>query len=265
MRAVSVSQDALVLTSLLWQTTATAIRAGDEVMLVDSPYFPDELELLPGLLEQSGFEPVGLLATHGDFDHVMGPLAFPGLPLGAAESTLLRMKEKPGEAQRELRDCDALHYVERGRPLSLGSVQALPVPGKLELGAQELELYPAEGHSPDGMAILAPWLGLLICGDYLSSVEIPLIGSAGSLADYRATLARLAPLVERAETVVSGHGPVHGRERARELLEEDLAYVDAVSRGDGRISLPGGRDTGRQREIHADNMRVHGHVASRDC
>ena len=35
----------------------------------------------------------------------------------------------PGEAQRELREFDEENYVERPRPLSLGQVQALPVPG----------------------------------------------------------------------------------------------------------------------------------------
>ena len=64
MRAVAVHRDALVVTSRLWQTTATAVRSGGEAMLIDSPYFPDELELLPVLLEQAGFTPAGLLATH---------------------------------------------------------------------------------------------------------------------------------------------------------------------------------------------------------
>ena len=50
MRAVSAHRDALVITSRMWQTNAVAMRAGDEAMLIDSPYFPDELEALPGLL-----------------------------------------------------------------------------------------------------------------------------------------------------------------------------------------------------------------------
>lgn len=255
MRAVSVHGDAVVVTSLLWQTTATAIRAGDEAMLVDSPYFPDELELLGGVLKQAGFEPDALLATHGDFDHLLGRLAFPGLSIGVAESTMRRIRERPGEAQRQLRDADAEHFVERGRPLSLGQVQALPVPGHLGLGDQELELHAAEGHTPDGMAIWAPWLGLLCCGDYLSNVEIPLIDTGGSVAAYRATLARLAPLVEQAETVVPGHGSPHSRETALRLLDEDLEYLDALERGDERPALPDGRDTTMQRRIHADNLR----------
>ncbi|HEX2070474.1 MAG TPA: MBL fold metallo-hydrolase [Thermoleophilaceae bacterium] len=254
MRAVSVHSDAIVVTSLLWQTNAVALRAGGEAMLIDSPYFPDELELLPGVLAQSGFEPNALLATHGDFDHVLGRLAFPGLALGVAESTMRRVRERPGEAQRELRDADAEHYVERARPLSLGQVQALPVPGQLELGDRELQLLAAEGHTPDGMAVWAPWLGVLCTGDYLSPVEIPWIAPGGSIDAYRDTLARLAPLVEQADAVVPGHGPPQAGAAALRLIDEDLEYLDALERGDERLALPGGRDTSRQRDIHAENL-----------
>lgn len=255
MRAVSVHEDAIVVTSLWWQINATAIRAGGETMLIDSPYFPEELELLPAVLAQSGFEPAALLSTHGDFDHLLARLAFPDLSLGVAESTMLRIRETPGEAQRHLRDYDSEAYVERPRPLALGQTQSLPVPGKLGLGDQELELHPAEGHTPDGMAVLAPWLGVLCVGDYLSDVEIPWINEAGSVDDYRATLARLAPLVERAEVVVPGHGSTHTRERALELLDEDVEYLDALERGDEQ--LPEGRVTKAQRKIHAYNVAKH--------
>lgn len=254
MRAVSVHRDAIVVTSLLWQTNAIALRAGDEAMLIDSPYFPDELELLPGVLSQAGFEPNALLATHGDFDHLLGCVAFPGLSLGVAESTMRRIRERPGEAQRELRDADAENYVERPRPLSLGQVQALPVPGHLELGDQELELHPAEGHTPDGMAIWAPWLGVLCTGDYLSPVEIPWISEGGTIGAYRATLLRLTPLVEQAETVIPGHSAAQPRDIAQRILDEDVAYLDALESGNECPALPGGRDSVRQRAIHAENL-----------
>jgi glyoxylase-like metal-dependent hydrolase (beta-lactamase superfamily II) len=256
-RAVSVHRDAIVVTSLLWQTNAIALRAGEEAMLIDSPYFPDEIELLPGVLEQAGFEPNALLATHGDYDHVLGRAAFPGLALGVAESTMRRIRERPGEAQRELRDVDAENYVTRARPLSLGQVQALPVPGHLGLGDQELELHTAEGHTPDGMAIWAPWLGVLCTGDYLCDVEIPWISPGGSIDAYRATLARLAPLVEQAESIIPGHGGPLTRERALILIDEDLAYLDALERGEERPTLPDGRDTVRQRAINDENLRLH--------
>ena len=255
MRAIAVHPDAVVVTSRLWQTNATAIRSGDEALLIDSPYFPDELELLPAVLAQSGFEIDALLATHADFDHLLGRLAFPPLALGVGQSTAERIRAEPGVAQRELRDADAEHYVVRPRPLSLGAFQSLPVPGDVEIGAERIELHPADGHTADGTAFFARFCGVLACGDYLSDVEIPMLCPGGSLDAYRATLARLAPLVEAATTVVPGHGSALDRESALRILDEDVDYLDAVERGEERPPLPAGRDTRRQRELHAENLR----------
>ncbi len=91
-------------------------------------------------------------------------------------------------------------------------------------------------------------------GDYLSQLEIPWLNPPGTLAEYRATLARLTPLVEAAEVVVPGHGPPSDRDTALRLIAEDGAYLDALERGDERVTLPEGRDTKAQRKIHAENL-----------
>jgi hypothetical protein len=75
-----------------------------------------------------------------------------------------------------------------------------------------------------------------------------------SLPDYRATLARLAPLVEAAEAVVPGHGAPHVRDAALRVLDEDADYLDALERGEERPRLPEGRDGAEQRGIHAENL-----------
>jgi glyoxylase-like metal-dependent hydrolase (beta-lactamase superfamily II) len=254
----------------MWQTNAVAMRARTEsqrsghgpllahyeAMLVDSPYFPDELEALPGLLAGAGFEPDALLATHADFDHLLGRLAFPGLALGLGEPSVQRLHQEPGAAQRALRDQDEELYVERPAPLALGQVQTLPVPGSVELGPEELELHPAEGHTADGLAVMARWCGVLCVGDYLSGVEIPMISPGGSLDAYRATLARLAPLVEAADTIVPGHGAPSTRETALHILDEDVDYLDALERGEEKPALPDGRDTAEQRKIHMRNLEI---------
>jgi glyoxylase-like metal-dependent hydrolase (beta-lactamase superfamily II) len=250
LRAVSVSPDALVVTSAFWQTNAIALRSGEEAMLIDSPYLPDELDALPGVLAGAGFEPDGLLATHADFDHLLGRIAYPGMTLGLCESSVERLHRSPGEAQRALRQYDDEFYVIRTAPLALGQVQGLPVPGSVEIGDRELELHPAEGHTEDGMAIFDRDQGLLMVGDYLSDVEIPWIH--GSLADYRATLARLAPLVLQATTVVPGHGVPNDRDTTLRILEQDVDYLDALERGE--LNLPDGRDTKAQRGIHTENL-----------
>jgi glyoxylase-like metal-dependent hydrolase (beta-lactamase superfamily II) len=253
-RAVGVHADAVVAVSGVWQTTCTAVRAGGEAFLIDSPALPGELEALPSLLDQAAFPAVqGLLVTHADWDHLLGRYAFPEATIGCAESTVVRLRAEPGAAQRELRAFDAEHYVERPGPLALAGAQGLPVPGHCELGSRELELHPAAGHTADGMAILADWAGLLCCGDYLSPVEIPMLSPGGSAAGYRETLERLRDLVARVATVVPGHGSPLARERAETLLEEDLAYLDALERDGAAAPLPPGRDSAEQKRIHAAN------------
>lgn len=256
MRAVGLHADVVVVTSRVYQTTCTLVRsgAGGEAFCVDSPILPDELELLPALAQQSGFAVVGLLATHADWDHLLGRYAFPEAPLGCSETTAARLINEPGAAQRELREFDEEHYVERPRPLSIGShppTQRLPVPGKVEIGDRELELQPADGHTVDGMAVWIPWARVLVCGDYLSPVEIPMVRNAGA---YLATLARLEPLVEQADHVVPGHGEPLDGARAAAILREDRAYLEALLEHGAEARLPLARRTAAQRRIHARNV-----------
>jgi glyoxylase-like metal-dependent hydrolase (beta-lactamase superfamily II) len=258
-RALALHADVLVFVSDVWQTTCTAVRSGDEGFVIDSPVYPEELRALPGVLEQAGYPVSGLLATHGDWDHLLGRLAFPDAALAAGESTVTRLGSELGQAHRELREFDEEHYVIERAPLSLGSLQPLPVPGKLELGSgpatHELELYPTGGHTPDGTAFWLPWAGVLVCGDYLSPVELPAISPGGSPAVYRETLDRLDGLVTQAEWVVPGHGGAISGEEARTVLAEDRAYLEALTRDGEQAALPDGRRTAAQRRLHAENVK----------
>jgi glyoxylase-like metal-dependent hydrolase (beta-lactamase superfamily II) len=253
-RAVGLHADVVVITSRIWQTTCTLVRSGEEAFCVDSPVLPDELELLPAVAQQAGFGVVGLLATHGDWDHLLGRYCFPEAALGCAESTAERLQRAPGAVQRELRAFDEEHYVQRPSPLGLPSVQPLPTPGRCGIGEQDLQLHRAEGHTGDGMAIWIPWASVLVCGDYLSPVEIPSFGDAGSLSDYAATLERLEPLATDAEWVVPGHGEVLDVQRALAILREDRAYLEALSEHGAQAPLPLARRTSAQRRRHEANV-----------
>lgn len=263
MRARALHSDVLVVTSSLLQVNCVLVRAGEaeepeqaETFVIDSPVLPEELQALPGLLGQARFPPPsGLLVTHGDWDHLLGRLAFAELALGCAESTARRLAERPGEAQRALRAFDDELAIERPAPLSLGAPQALPVPGRLTIADRELELHPTAGHTEDGMALLVGWAGVLVAGDYLSPIEIPTVQAGGEIESYLLTLGRLRGLLERAEQLVPGHGPTTDRARALELLEEDAAYLRALGEG-GDAKLPAGRDRAAQRRLHAANLRA---------
>ncbi len=279
MRAISLHRDVIVVTSAILQVNCVIVRGapaerqagrerqpggelparGDmqagETFVIDSPVLPDELDALPALVEQAGFPgPGGLLVTHGDWDHLLGRLAFPGVALGCAESTAERLQASPGEAQRDLRAFDEDLLIERDRPLALGAVQALPVPGRCAVGDRELEVYGAAGHTPDGMAVLIPWASVLVPGDYLSTVELPTLRDGGELDAYLATLERLRPLVAAAAHVVPGHGPVMDGPRALSALEEDGVYLRALRERRIEVELPAGRRGAAQRKLHSENV-----------
>jgi glyoxylase-like metal-dependent hydrolase (beta-lactamase superfamily II) len=251
LRVVGLHPGVLVATSRVFQTACTIVRDGDECFVIDSPVLPDELDVLPALLEQAGFPFSGLLATHGDWDHLLGRLAFPDAALGVAETTAARLTAEPGDAARRLRAFDDELYLERQAPLSLGQVQALPVPGKLDVGAQTIELHPTEGHVADGMALWLEWAAVLVAGDFLSPVEIPMISESGSRSAYLATLERLRPLVEQAEHVVAGHGGAIDASRALSILDEDVAYLEGLPGS----KLPIARRSAEQKRIHGENLQ----------
>jgi glyoxylase-like metal-dependent hydrolase (beta-lactamase superfamily II) len=289
-RVVSLHPDVLVATSRIWQTTCTIVRGAgaptgtdvavdvdtsvgvqasapftvhmsggppqlSETFVIDSPILPDELEILPALLEQARFPaPSGLLATHADWDHLLARLAFPDATLGCAVTSAERMRSTPGAAQRELRAFDEQYYLSRRVPLALGAVQALDAPGSCEIGPHELSLHPAEGHTSDGMIVWIGWAGVLVTGDYLSPVEIPVLGEGGSIDAYLATLERLRPLVSAARHIVPGHGTVLDSMRAAIVLEEDVAYLSALREHARVAELPDGRRTKVQRHIHSENV-----------
>jgi glyoxylase-like metal-dependent hydrolase (beta-lactamase superfamily II) len=262
-RALALHPDVLVVTSAVLQVNCVIVRGGvegvdaeaGETFVIDSPVLPDELDAVPALLEQAQFpRPSGLLATHGDWDHVLGRLAFPGVALGCAESTAERMQASPGEALRELRAFDEQLLIERQRPLALGSVQSLPVPGRCDIGDRELELHQTCGHTQDGMAILIGWAGVLVVGDYLSTLEIPTLEAGGDLDAYLTTLERLRPLAGVAEHVVPGHGPLLDSARALAVLDEDVGYLRALAVRGADADLPVARRGRAHRESHRRNV-----------
>jgi glyoxylase-like metal-dependent hydrolase (beta-lactamase superfamily II) len=216
----------VIVTSRMLRTNCTVLGR----VVVDAPYFPDEIATLA--------LPDGALAfcTHGHYDHLL--LRYRGLALHGSARTVAAIRSH--DPAGELADFDAVNYVERP-PLEVEPLVTV------EDGWKGLRLIAAPGHTADGTAVLAD--GVLCCGDHLSDVELPLLSVTGSRADYVATLHALAEVAT--DVNVPGHGTPCDRDAALRRIEADLRYLETWE-------IPRDRDTPRQREIHAGNLRDHG-------
>jgi glyoxylase-like metal-dependent hydrolase (beta-lactamase superfamily II) len=89
-----------------------------------------------------------------------------------------------------------------------------------------------DAHSPGHGAVFLPEAGVLVAGDMLSDVEIPLLDAAGDdpFGQYRAGLARLASL-SGVRLVVPGHGHVGDAAEFRQRVAADFCYLDMAEAG----------------------------------
>ncbi|GMA23063.1 hypothetical protein GCM10025864_08220 [Luteimicrobium album] len=104
-----------------------------------------------------------------------------------------------------------------------------------------------DAHAPGHAAVWLSGARVLLAGDMLSDVELPLPFDPDDLPAYLAGLDRLAPYVARARVVVPGHGRPTSDGAAR--LDADRRYLDALLAGrapeDPRRANPG------MAEVHA--------------
>jgi glyoxylase-like metal-dependent hydrolase (beta-lactamase superfamily II) len=217
------------------------------VLLVDPGWQQDELDELAGELSARGLHVVAGLATHAHHDHVLWHPDFGDVPRWASPDSV----RIAGSHREQLIEALGPQFSPEVLALT-GRLAALPGLDVPWLGPEtDVILHNAHivGHSAAWIADL----GVLIAGDMLSDIELPLPDdSPNSLVDYRAGLEALAPYASVARFVIPGHGSVttDGAER----LAADLAYLDDLAAGresaDARRANPG------MAEVHAANTAL---------
>lgn len=199
-------------------TTSTVLIGGEEAFLVDPAWMPDELAALAAFV--GGSRVVGGFATHAHHDHLLWHPGFGDAPRWASQRT--------AELARQERDAlvEGLG-AEFPHPLVelMGRVDA--VAGRIpESAGFDIELIVHDGHAPGHTALWLPRERLLLAGDMLSDVELPLPFDPDDVPAYLEALDVLAPYAARAAVVVPGHGRVGADALTR--LDADRRYIDDV-------------------------------------
>ena len=158
-----------------------------------------------------GWRPVAVWSTHGHWDHLLDGGLFTGLPRwsgGWPAST-----SRPSTAERD--EDEELARVLRASPGDSPAPVAAVAPSRYPGGGRPARLARPGGAGPRRTAPTrpaarrssCPTADVLVAGDLLSDVEIPLLDLSADdpVGDYRAALDLLAGT---ASLVVPGHGHV---------------------------------------------------------
>ena len=205
---------------------AVAFFGEGATVLVDPFVSPVSAAGLDALLRARSAPPVThVVLTHHHTDHALGAgyFAAKGAAVIAHEKAVARMAEEhPGLIAERRRDPEIAYLFESATP----HVPSRIVSGRflLEAGGLRLDvLHAGHAHTPGDLVIHAADLGVLVAGDLVSAGYHPNLEDA-DVAGLRAALERLRLLPFR--TVVPGHGPAGGRE----IVEEQLRYLDTAER-----------------------------------
>jgi glyoxylase-like metal-dependent hydrolase (beta-lactamase superfamily II) len=261
----AVADGVLVAVSRRLATTSTVVVGGDgrAGLLVDPAWEPDELTALARQVRTQGVAVVAGFATHAHHDHLLWHPDLGDVPRWATATTADVAARERSRLLAEAR-LDGERYGGARHPPAvlelLGRVGGLP-PGARHLNdvlpaAFDVEVVEHDAHSPGHAALWLPGPGVLLAGDMLSDVEVPLpfdeITGTGGLDAYRAGLERLAPYVGQAEVLVPGHGTPTWQPGDR--LDADLRYLDAITdRADPDDTRLGDPDVAAQ---HVRTMRA---------
>jgi hydroxyacylglutathione hydrolase len=216
-----------VATAEKYTTTTTVVAGADGgCLLIDPAVTVPDLAALAAWLSERGLRPVAGWSTHPHWDHLLWSAAFGAVPRYATPSAVaVAARELPGLVS-------AVEESAPGHDLTLFA-RVEPLPGsEIDWAGPRAVVYAHDAHAPGHGAVLLPEAGLLIAGDMLSDIEIPLLDleSDDPFGGYRRGLELLAT-VPGVRRVVPGHGHVGDQAEFRRRVDADRAYLDATEAG----------------------------------
>jgi glyoxylase-like metal-dependent hydrolase (beta-lactamase superfamily II) len=230
-----VAEGVLVHQSELIQNNAVVVEGRAGVLLVDPGLTSDEMTCLAQDLSEAGRPVVAGFATHPDWDHVLWHPALGDAPRFGTARCADFMRDVRSQVDWQARVTEGLPpEIADEVPLDLfGLITGLAIGAdRLPWDGPPVRIIEHPAHAPGHAALLVEERGVLVAGDMLSDVLVPMLDdSADPIEDYLAGLRLLEAVADDVPVVVPGHGSVGGTGQARARIEQDRAYLHALRDG----------------------------------
>jgi glyoxylase-like metal-dependent hydrolase (beta-lactamase superfamily II) len=229
-----VADGVLVHESTFLRSNAVVVHGGAGVLLVDPGVLSDELA---GIATDLREPVVAGFSTHPHWDHLLWHAGFGDVPrYGTARCA--------AAIQARLADPDWRAFVAGMIPADIveqvplddvfGRITGLPADAvRLPWDGPGVRIIEHSAHAPGHAALLIEERGVLVAGDMLSDVLIPVLSpfAKDPIGDYLAALSLIEDAAGDADVVVPGHGSVGGAGAVRVRIDLDRAYLEALRDG----------------------------------
>ena len=210
----------------------------------------DEMACLANDLSDSGQTVVADFSTHPDWDHLLWHAKLGEAPRYGTARCAAAIRDLLSDAGWKARVAEGLppEFAEE-IPLDLfGLIAGLPAgTARIPWDGPQIRMIEHQAHAPGHAALVIEERRVLVAGDMLSDVLIPILDldAPDPIEDYLAALRLIEGVADDVDVLIPGHGSVSGADQVRARLKQDRAYVHALRDGgvpdDPRIG-PSARD-----------------------
>ena len=261
-----VADGVLIHQSEFMQTNAVVVHGRSGVLVIDAGVQDGEMVCLANDLSDSGQTVVAGFSTHPHWDHLLWHASLGAAPRYGTARCAATVRDRLSDAHAKARIAELIppDIVEQVPLDLLGLITGLPAETQqIPWDGPHIRIIEHQAHAPGHAALLIEERGVLVAGDMLSDVLIPLLDlndTADPIEDYVAALRLIEGVAGDVDVVVPGHGSMCGPDQAHARIDQDQAYVRALRGADvlsdprvgpsatfGKDWLPGVHERQRQR------------------
>jgi glyoxylase-like metal-dependent hydrolase (beta-lactamase superfamily II) len=243
-----ITKDVWVHESNCMQSNATIVQGKDGVLLIDAGLTSDEMTSIADDIGKLGQTVAVGFATHPHWDHVLWHERFGNVTRYGTVATAAHMQTSllnPNWKEEEAADLP--EQIAGQVPLDdlFGKITALPTGAThLPWDGPKVRVIEHSAHAPGHAALLVEGSEVLVAGDMLSDVFIPMLNLAAAdpVQGYLAALDLFKSVADHVKFVIPGHGSVGKDDEVRARIDQDRTYVEALRDGneatDPRVTSP---------------------------
>jgi glyoxylase-like metal-dependent hydrolase (beta-lactamase superfamily II) len=230
-----VAEGVLIHESEFCQSNAVVVHGRAGVLLIDPGVLDSEMADLANDLRELGQPVVAGFSTHPHWDHLLWHASLGSAPRYGTARCAATVRDRLPDAGAKARVAEVMippDIVEQVSLDLLGLIAGLPAEmAQIPWDGPQVRIVEHQAHAPGHAALLIEERGVLVAGDMLSDVLIPILDlndTADPIEDYLAALRLLEAVAGDVDVLVPGHGSGGGADQVHARIDQDRAYVHAL-------------------------------------